>query len=260
MRYLGRVGQALEAPGGHRRRTSPRTRSQNYLPAGPRACRRGDPRDGDLRGAGLLHPGLLQVAVEPFTAVLKANHLSGSMGRVSSAGDNAAMESFYSLLQKNVLNRRRWRTRDELAYEITYWFEHTYNRRRQQRGLGRLTLSSMNLPLVTPPLMWPDATVNQTQSRPGRYFRLVLPCSWRWCERPFRSVVPAPRAMTPWMRSDFGSRPWLSDLDRAVTRAGQQNSACCCTSLWSAVRPCLNASRRSPGRCTQAPSARSPTL
>jgi putative transposase len=46
------------------------------------------------------------------------------------------MESFYSLLQKNV--RRRWRTRDELAYQITYWVEHTYNRRRRQRGLGRL--------------------------------------------------------------------------------------------------------------------------
>ncbi len=74
-----------------------------------------------------------------FTAVLKANDLTGSMGRVSSAGDNAAMESFYSLLQKNVLNRRRWRTRDELAFAITYWIEHTYNRRRRQRGLGRLT-------------------------------------------------------------------------------------------------------------------------
>ncbi len=74
-----------------------------------------------------------------FGAVLKANDLTGSMGRVSSAGDNAAMESFYSLLQKNVLNRRRWRTRDELAYEITYWIEHPYNRRRRQRGLGRLT-------------------------------------------------------------------------------------------------------------------------
>lgn len=74
-----------------------------------------------------------------FRAVLKANDLTGSMGRVSSAGDNAAMESFYSLLQKNVLNRRRWKTRDELAYEITYWIEHTYNRRRRQRGLGRLT-------------------------------------------------------------------------------------------------------------------------
>lgn len=38
------------------------------------------------------------------------------------------MESFYSLLQKNVLNRRRWRTRDELAYAIIYWIEQTYNR------------------------------------------------------------------------------------------------------------------------------------
>jgi transposase InsO family protein len=74
-----------------------------------------------------------------FRAVLKANDLTGSMGRVSSAGDNAAMESFYSLLQKNVLNRRRWKSRDELAYAIIYWIEHTYNRRRRQRALGKLT-------------------------------------------------------------------------------------------------------------------------
>ncbi len=74
-----------------------------------------------------------------FRAVLKANHLAGSMGRVSSAGDNAAMESFYSLLQKNVLDRKRWRTRDDLAYAIVYWIEHTYNHRRRQRGLGKLT-------------------------------------------------------------------------------------------------------------------------
>ena len=38
-----------------------------------------------------------------FRAVLKAAGLTGSMGRVASAGDNAAMESFCSLLQKNVL-------------------------------------------------------------------------------------------------------------------------------------------------------------
>lgn len=38
------------------------------------------------------------------------NHhgMVGSMGRVGAAGDNAAMESFLSLLQKNVLDRRRW--------------------------------------------------------------------------------------------------------------------------------------------------------
>ena len=37
------------------------------------------------------------------------------MGQVGSAGDNAAMESFFPLLQKNVLNRRRWETREGSA-------------------------------------------------------------------------------------------------------------------------------------------------
>jgi len=85
-----------------------------------------------------------------FRAVLKANTLTGSMGRVSSAGDNAAMESFYALLQKNVLNRRRWRTRNELAYEIIYWIEHTYNRRRRQRNLGKLTPVEFELAFTDP--------------------------------------------------------------------------------------------------------------
>jgi putative transposase len=74
-----------------------------------------------------------------FRAALKANSLTGSMGRVASAGDNAAMESFYSLLQKNVLDRKRWVTRDELATAIVTWIEHTYDNRRRQRGLGKLT-------------------------------------------------------------------------------------------------------------------------
>jgi putative transposase len=74
-----------------------------------------------------------------FRAALIAAGLKGSMGRVASAGDNAAMESWNSLLQKNVLNRKTWATRDELHNEIVYWIEHTYNRRRRQRALGRLT-------------------------------------------------------------------------------------------------------------------------
>ena len=41
------------------------------------------------------------------------------------AGDNAAMESFWALLQTNVLDRRRWRTRAELEYAIIAWIEHT---------------------------------------------------------------------------------------------------------------------------------------
>ena len=74
-----------------------------------------------------------------FLAALKAAGLQGSMGRVASAGDNAAMESWNSLLQKNVLDRKTWTTRDELHNAIVHWIEHTYSRRRRQRALGRLT-------------------------------------------------------------------------------------------------------------------------
>ena len=49
------------------------------------------------------------------------------------------MESFFSLLQKNVSNRRSWATRDELRLAIVSWIECTYHRRRRQARLGRLT-------------------------------------------------------------------------------------------------------------------------
>jgi putative transposase len=67
------------------------------------------------------------------------NGLVGSMGRVGACGDNAAMESFFALLQNNVLDRRRWNTREELRLAIMTWIERTYHRRRRQRRLGRLT-------------------------------------------------------------------------------------------------------------------------
>jgi transposase InsO family protein len=60
------------------------------------------------------------------------------MGRVGACADNAAMESFFALLQKNVLDRRRWATRQELRLAVITWVERTYRRRRQNR-LGRLT-------------------------------------------------------------------------------------------------------------------------
>ena len=70
---------------------------------------------------------------------LRRHDMVGSMGRVGAAGDNAAMESFFALLQKNVLDRKRWRTREELRIAIITWIERTYHRRRRQVRLGRLT-------------------------------------------------------------------------------------------------------------------------
>ncbi|MBV7704013.1 integrase core domain-containing protein, partial [Nocardia nova] len=74
-----------------------------------------------------------------FVHALSTNGLHGSMGRVGACGDNAAMESFFALLQRNVLDRRHWATREELRLAIVVWIERTYHRRRRQRRLGRLT-------------------------------------------------------------------------------------------------------------------------
>lgn len=78
---------------------------------------------------------------------LNRHHLIGSMGKVGAAGDNAEMESFFALLQRNVLDRKRWRTREELRIAIIppqaggapTWIERTYHRRRRQARLGQLT-------------------------------------------------------------------------------------------------------------------------
>lgn len=74
-----------------------------------------------------------------FVHALHRHDMVGSMGKVGAAGDNAAMESFFALLQKNVLDRRTWSTRQELRIAIVTWIERTYHRRRRQTALGRLT-------------------------------------------------------------------------------------------------------------------------
>ena len=74
-----------------------------------------------------------------FRKALKRHRLRGSMGRVGACGDNAAMESFFALLQKNVLDRRSWGTREELRLAIVSWIEGKYHRKRRQRRLGKLT-------------------------------------------------------------------------------------------------------------------------
>ena len=74
-----------------------------------------------------------------YVHALRVHQLRGSMGRVGACADNAAMESFFSLLQKNVLNRRRWTSREQLRLAIITWIERTYHRRRRQDRLRGLT-------------------------------------------------------------------------------------------------------------------------
>lgn len=74
-----------------------------------------------------------------YVRALATDGLVGSMGRVGACGDNAAMESFFSLLQRNVLDTRRWHSREQLRIAIVTWIERTYHHRRWQRALGKLT-------------------------------------------------------------------------------------------------------------------------
>lgn len=80
-----------------------------------------------------------QLGSRRFLEALRVHGLQGSMGRVGAAGDNAAMESFCTLLQKNVFNRRRWSTFEQLRTAIATWIERIYHRRRRQVRLGKLT-------------------------------------------------------------------------------------------------------------------------
>lgn len=73
-----------------------------------------------------------------FRAALTAYGAKGSMGKVGACGDNAAMESFFALVQNNVLDRKSWASRRELSAALTHWIERTYHRKRRQRALGKL--------------------------------------------------------------------------------------------------------------------------
>ncbi|QUL80256.1 IS3 family transposase [Brevibacterium sp. SMBL_HHYL_HB1] len=96
-------------------------------------------RGGDVAGCVVHSDRGSQFRSKKFTRALARRGIVGSMGRVGAAGDNAAMESFFALLQRNVLDRRRWASREQLRLAIVTWIERRYHRRRRQARLGRLT-------------------------------------------------------------------------------------------------------------------------
>lgn len=92
-------------------------------------------------GAGGLNLGFHQedykiaFAVDRMAAAI--NTLKRNFPRTTSV--TADMESFLSLLHKNVLDRKQWGTREELRLAIVHWIEARYHRKRRQRRLGKLT-------------------------------------------------------------------------------------------------------------------------
>ncbi|GAA4364010.1 hypothetical protein GCM10023088_07730 [Actinomadura verrucosospora] len=74
-----------------------------------------------------------------FTQRAKDSGLVPSMGSVGDCYDNAMMDSFWSRMQVELLDRQRWRTRIEPANAIFEYLEIWHNRRRRHSALGMLT-------------------------------------------------------------------------------------------------------------------------
>jgi transposase InsO family protein len=74
-----------------------------------------------------------------FSQRAKASGLVPSMGGVGACFDNAMIESFWSRMQVELLDPRRWRTRLELANAIFEYLELFHNRQRRRSSLGMLS-------------------------------------------------------------------------------------------------------------------------
>ncbi|KAM9864548.1 IS3 family transposase ISBli17 [Leucobacter aridicollis] len=75
-------------------------------------------RRGEVAGCVLHTDRGSQFRSRKLQRALTGHGMAGLMGCVGVAGDDSAMESFFSLSQKNFLNRKTWATRDGLRLVI----------------------------------------------------------------------------------------------------------------------------------------------
>ena len=74
-----------------------------------------------------------------FSHKVRDAGLAPSMGAVGSAYDNSMVESFWGRMQVELFNRKRWKTRIELATAIHDYIELFHDTRRRHSALGMLT-------------------------------------------------------------------------------------------------------------------------
>jgi putative transposase len=74
-----------------------------------------------------------------FTQRAIDSGLLPSMGSVGDCYDNAMIESFWSRMQVELLDRQRWKTRVELANAIFEYLEIFHNRQRRHSSLGMVS-------------------------------------------------------------------------------------------------------------------------
>jgi len=130
--------------------------------------------------------------------------ISPSMGAVGSAFDNALMESFWGRMQVELLDRRRWKTRIELATAIHDYIELWHNPRRRHSALGMRTPDEVET-------AWLAANSASTIEHPARDERSAAGA----CARLRRA--PAPTAeITPSREASEPAVTITTDTDHAA--------------------------------------------
>ena len=99
------------------------------------ATRRRGPQDGLI-----IHSDRgVQFTSWAFSEKVRAARIAPSIGAVGSPADNAMIESFWGRMQVELLNRKTWKTRIELATAIHDYIELWHNTRRRHSALKMLT-------------------------------------------------------------------------------------------------------------------------
>jgi putative transposase len=99
------------------------------------ALSRRAPTDG-----GIIHSDQgVQFASWAFSQKIREAGLAPSMGAVGVPFDNATVEAFWARMQAELPNRKRWKTRVELATAIHDYIEIWHNTQRRHSSLQMLT-------------------------------------------------------------------------------------------------------------------------
>ena len=115
---------------------APHIRTELVLDALGMATIRRTPKNGET----ILHSDHgSQYTSWAFGQRLQKAEILGSMGSVGDCYDNAMMESFWGTLQLEVLDRKAWNSRAELANAIFEWIECWYNPTRRHSSIGMLS-------------------------------------------------------------------------------------------------------------------------
>jgi len=79
-----------------------------------------------------------QYCAADYRKALKRHGIGVSMSRRGDCYDNAPMESFWGSLKSELVNHKRWSTRDEVKSAVVEYIEIFYNRQRRHSALGYL--------------------------------------------------------------------------------------------------------------------------